>query len=166
MFPAIPRTDADLTPGDHIQAIANTSGFHFAMIEQGGTSLYPKVAQRIKSPLALRVVLSIGPTEAMHFQTWQDKVGNAPAITDPTNGLSFPDLSHAGELLQANKIMPEPCPFLDKNLPPCSIVRPTETEGAATGVVNFLTSTGLFRGQTPGFFNFIQNLAAEADAAG
>jgi hypothetical protein len=28
-------------------------------------------------------LLSIGPTEAMHFQTWQDKAGNAPPLTDP-----------------------------------------------------------------------------------
>ncbi len=27
---------------DFTQAIANTAGFHFATIEQGGTSLYPK----------------------------------------------------------------------------------------------------------------------------
>jgi hypothetical protein len=40
-FPAIPRNDGDLAPADHLQAIANTAGFHFAFIEQGGTSLYP-----------------------------------------------------------------------------------------------------------------------------
>src|SRR5690348_8333333 len=28
-FPAIPRNQADATPGDHLQAIANTAGFHF-----------------------------------------------------------------------------------------------------------------------------------------
>src|SRR5438552_2467178 len=90
--PAIPRTDADLKPEAHIQAIANTAGFHFATIEQGGTSLYPSVAQRVRDAEALRVVLSIGPTEAMHFQTWQDKAGNAPALTDPETGLEFPNL--------------------------------------------------------------------------
>ena len=41
----------------------------------------------------LRILLSIGPTETMHFQTWQDKAGNAPPLTDPTNGLDFPDLN-------------------------------------------------------------------------
>ena len=41
----------------------------------------------------LRILLSIGPTETMHFQTWQDKAGNAPPLTDPTNGLVFPDLN-------------------------------------------------------------------------
>src|SRR4029077_3502764 len=45
-FTAIPRTDADLQPHKHIQAIANTAGFHFPTIEQGGNSLYPAMAQR------------------------------------------------------------------------------------------------------------------------
>src|SRR6202171_2127574 len=44
--PAIPRADNDLSPPDHIQAIANTAAFHFGFIEQGGTSLYPTLAQR------------------------------------------------------------------------------------------------------------------------
>src|SRR6476620_885773 len=92
-FPAIPRTDADLAPHDHIQAIANTAGFHFAMIEQGGTSLYPSLVQRVSDPEVQRILLSIGPTETMHFQTWMDKAGNAPALKDPTNGLEFPDLN-------------------------------------------------------------------------
>src|SRR6266849_5274517 len=43
-FPAIPRNDGDLTPSNHIQAIANTAGFHFGYIEQGGSSLYPTLA--------------------------------------------------------------------------------------------------------------------------
>ncbi len=47
IFPAIPRTDKDLSPDDHIQAIANTAAFHFASIEQGGTSLYPTLALRV-----------------------------------------------------------------------------------------------------------------------
>src|SRR5215469_13079042 len=34
---AIPRTDADLSDQNFLQAIANTAGFHFATIEQGGT---------------------------------------------------------------------------------------------------------------------------------
>src|SRR4029077_6556266 len=91
-FPAIPRNNADLNPPKHLQAIANTAGFHFGFIEQGGTSLYPSLAQRVTDPQVLRILLSIGPTEAMHFQTWHDKAGNAPPLTDPPNGLTFPDL--------------------------------------------------------------------------
>jgi len=164
--PAIPRTDADLKPKDHIQAIANTAGFHFATIEQGGTSLYPALAQRTRDAEALRVVLSIGPTEAMHFQTWQDKAGNAPAITDPETGLEFPNLKEStDEELKANLIMPEPAPFLRKSLPIVSIVRPTETTGIAMGVVEFLTAMGLFKGQSKGFFEALKQLASEADAA-
>jgi hypothetical protein len=168
-FPAIPRNDADLGPEDHIQAIANTAGFHFAMIEQGGTSLYPQLAQRVKHPEVLRILLSIGPTEAMHFQTWQDKAGNARPLTDPTNGLVFPDLNSppfGGETFQTNLIMPEPTIFLDRKFPVCSIVRPTETKGAAMGAVNFLSQTGLFIGQSPAFFATLTQLAQAADAAG
>ncbi len=167
-FPAIPRSDADLTPANHLQAIANTAGFHFATIEQGGTSLYPSLARRASDPEVLRVLLSIGPTETMHFQTWSDKAGNAPPLTDPTNGLVFPDLNSSpfgGELFQTNLIMPEPTIFLNRKLPKCSIIRPTETKGAAMGALQFLTDDGLFRGQTPAFFKFMTGLAKAADKA-
>src|SRR4029077_5510796 len=166
--PAIPRSDDDLTPENHIQAIANTAGFHFATIEQGGTSLYPALAQRIDDVEALRVVLSIGPTEAMHFQTWSDKAGNAPPLTDPTNGLVFPDLNKppfGGQDFQTNLIMPEPTNFLSRKFPVVSIVRPTETKGVAMSVVKFLTAMGLFIGQSPAFFSTLTTLAQQADAA-
>jgi hypothetical protein len=167
--PAIPRTDDDLSPDDHIQAIANTAGFHFGTIEQGGTSLYPQLAQRVTDPEVLRIVLSIGPTEAMHFQTWSDKAGNARPLTDPKNpSLIFPDLNSppfGGEEFQTNLIMPEPTVFLSKKLPAVSIVRPTATDGAAAAALNFLTADGLFIGQSPQFFQFMRNLAEEADQA-
>src|SRR5712672_2430316 len=167
--PAIPRTDADLTPNDHIQAIANTAGFHFGTIEQGGTSLYPSLAQRVTNVEVLRIVLSIGPTEAMHFQTWSDKAGNAPPLTDPKDtSLVFPNLNappFGGEDFQTNLIMPEPTIFLSRSLPVCSIVRPTGTTGAAMGAAKFLTDMGLFRGQSRQFFALLQDLAEDADDA-
>jgi hypothetical protein len=108
----------------------------------------------------------------MHFQTWSDKAGNAPPLTavDPVTKVpvTFPDLNSppfGGEEFQTNLIMPEPCPFLSRKLPVCSIIRPTETKGIAMGVVNFLTAMGLFIGQSPAFFNLLRNLAQEADAA-
>jgi hypothetical protein len=168
-FPAIPRNDADLAPADHLQAIANTAGFHFAFIEQGGTSLYPALAQRVANVEVLRILLSIGPTETAHFQTWQDKAGNAPPLTDPTNGLVFPDLNappFGGEDFQTNLIMPEPTVFLNRMFPVCSIIRPTATDGAAMGALKALTANGLFIGQSPEFFAVVTALAEEADAAG
>jgi hypothetical protein len=163
--PAIPRTDDDLSPSDHLQAIANTAGFHFAFIEQGGSSLYASLAQRVTNAEALRILLSIGPTETMHFQTWQDKAGNAPPLTDPTTGLTFPDLNSDGELLQTNLIMPEPTVFLDRKFPICSIIRPTHTKGAAMGAARALTADGLFIGQSREFFAALGKLAQAADAA-
>jgi hypothetical protein len=177
---AIPRTDADANNSDLITAIAFTAGFHFAFIEQGGTSLYPSLAQRVTDPEVLRIVLSIGPTETAHFQTWQDKAGNAntnpngppgnPPFTvhDSVNNsdVTFFDL-HFGqpETLQANLIMPEPCPFLDRKFPNCSIIRPTETKDAAMGAVKALTDDGLFIGQSAAFFDLVKRLAADADEA-
>jgi len=177
---AIPRTDADANNADLINAIAFTAGFHFCFIEQGGTSLYPSLAQRIEDPEVLRIVLSIGPTETMHFQTWQDKAGNAntnpngpPAnppfsVHDPVNNsdVTFVDLHfNQPETLQANLIMPEPCPFLNRSFPICSIIRPTETTGAAMGAATALTNDGLFIGQTPEFFELLKDLARDADQA-
>jgi hypothetical protein len=163
--PAIPRSDDDLSPPDHLQAIANTAAFHFGFIEQGGTSLYASLAQRVTNAEALRILLSIGPTETMHFQTWQDKAGNAPPLTDPITGLTFPDLNADGELLQTNLIMPEPTIFLDRRFPICSIIRPTQTAGAAMGAVQALAADGLFIGQSQEFFAAATALAQAADDA-
>jgi len=166
---AIPRTDADTSDPNFLQAIANTAAFHFPTIEQGGNSLYPSMAQRATSVEVLRILISIGPTETMHFQTWSDKAGNAPQLTavDPVTGVSvtFPDLDNVGEDLQKSLIMPEPCPFLSRNLPPCSIIRPTKTKGVAMGALKFLTDMGLFIGQSPAFFALMKRLAQAADAA-
>jgi hypothetical protein len=166
---AIPRTDADTTDANFLQAIANTAAFHFPTIEQGGNSLYPQLAQRATNVEVLRILMSIGPTETMHFQTWSDVAGNAPPLTavDPVTGVSvtFPDLEVENELFDKALIMPEPCPFLDRSLPIVSIIRPTNTEGAATGALAFLTAMGLFIGQSQGFFNYMKQLAQDADAA-
>lgn len=165
---AIPKSDDDLMPSAHIQAIANTAGFHMPTIEQAGNSLYPSMAQRASSVQVLRILISIGPTETMHFQTWQDKAGNAPPLTDPTNGLVFPNLNAPPfdtQNFDTNLIMPEPCPFLSRRLPVCSVIRPTETKGVARGAVRFLTAMGLFIGQSKGFFEFLHDLAEDADEA-
>jgi len=171
--PAIPRTNDDANHLDFFQAIVNTAGFHFAFIEQGGTSLYPMLAQRVSSVEVLRIVLSIGGVEIAHFQTWHDKAGNAPQLTDvvdPVTGVSvtFPDLNSSpfgGEDLQTNLIMPEPTVFLSKKLPACSIIRPTATKGAAMGALKALTADGLFIGQSQEFFAYLRDLAEDADEA-
>ncbi|PYL13503.1 MAG: hypothetical protein DMF43_05080 [Verrucomicrobia bacterium] len=166
---AIPRTNADTTDPNFLQAIANTAAFHFPTIEQGGNSLYPSLAQRATDEEVVRILISIGPTETMHFQTWSDKAGNAPPLsaTDPVTGVSvtFPNLDVSNPLLKKNLIMPEPCPFLSRSLPIVSIIRPTKTEGVANGALTFLTDMGLFIGQSPAFFAYMKQLADAADAA-
>ena len=176
-FPAIPRTDDDLHPDKHIQAIANTAVFQIPTVEQGGGSLRAALAQKATDVEVLRLLVSMGPIEIMHFQTFSDKAGNAPPLTDPTNGLTFPDLNSGKDpnngstgdavrqMFQTNLIMPEPCPFINTSLPVCSVIRPTNPTGVATGAVKFLTAMGLFIGQSDAFFTLLTNLAAAADAA-
>ena len=166
---AIPRTDADTSDPNFLQAIANTAAFHFPTIEQGGSSLYPALAQRATDVEVLRILMSIGPTETMHFQTWSDVAGNAPplAAIDPVTGVfvKFPDLEVENELFDKALIMPEPCPFLSRNLPIVSIIRPTNPQGAAMGALRFLRNMGLFIGQSQAFFAYMTQLAQDADAA-
>jgi hypothetical protein len=184
--PAIPLSDSDLgvdgsgNISNHLQAIANTAGFHFAFIEQGGSSLYPTLAQKVTDIEVLRVLLSIGGSEIMHFQTWHDKAGNATNITD--GNLTFPNLNSgidpntgvqstaAADSFQTNLIMPEPTVFLDPKLGPVSIIRPTSTAqgGAVASVVSF-AQDGLFldpgTGKNTGIVDVLMRLAEAADDA-
>jgi hypothetical protein len=172
---AIPRDNSELgdpdNPSDHIKAIAFTAGFHFGYIEQGGTSLYATLAQKVTSLEVLLILISIGGSEIMHFQTWQDKAGNATPLTDfdPINNSSatFEDLTTGQpETLQANLIMPEPCEFISPNLPACAIIRPSGPgQLDATGAINSFIADGLFRGQSAQFLQLINSLARAADAA-
>ena len=156
--PGIPLHDgySDL----QMQAIANTAGFHFAMIEQGGASLYDALGLRVSGNTVLRIVLSIGGTEVAHFQTWHDKAGNAIPL-DTGDGLVFPDLTATKA-----QIMPRPCEFVSDKLPLCSVIRPTSlSQNGAKAVVRFLTDTGLFHGQSREFFEVVSALAEDADEA-
>ena len=182
--PAIPLNDTDTPPStnptipiagrdaERIQAIANTAGFHFAFIEQGGASLYPTLAFKANDPTVLRILVSIGGVEIDHFGLWHDKGGNAVSqpsagVVDPVTGLTFPDLNNpATELTQTNKILPEPCNFISKSLPRCSVIRPTSTQdGGAVATVKAFTEDGLFIDQPAAFFELSMQLAIAADLA-
>jgi len=181
--PAIPLNDTDTPPttnptipitgrdAERLQAIANTAGFHFAFIEQGGASLYPTLAFKATDPTVLRILISIGGVEIDHFGLWHDKGGNAVAqplagVVDPVTGLTFPDLNNpATELTQTNKILPEPCNFISKSLPRCSVIRPTSTQnGGAVATVKAFTDDGLFIGQSAAFLQLSTQLAIAADS--
>jgi len=183
--PAIPVNDGDLLLNsdgsipNHLQAIANTAGFHFAFIEQGGSSLYPALAQKVTNLEVLRILLSIGGSEIAHFQTWHDKAGNAANITD--GDLTFPNLNSGvdpstgatgtdiADEFQTNLIMPEPTVFLNERLGPVSIIRPTSTQqGGAVASVQSFVEDGLFldpSGNNTGIVDKLMRLAEEADSS-
>jgi hypothetical protein len=178
---AIPRTDADFgsidpsfnVPGNaQIQAIANVAGFHFGYIEQGGSSLYAAMSQKARSPEVLQITLGIGGDEIAHFLEWVDFSGNgvqAPVapFTDSVSGLTFPNFfSPLNPLIQPSLIFPVPCEFISPELPHVSIIRPlTDKFAGAVAAVASLTDDGLFTGQSNKFFETLQSLAREADAA-
>jgi hypothetical protein len=185
--PAIPESNDDLVLdksgniSTHLQAIANTAGFHFCFIEQGGSSLYPTLAQKVTNLEVLRILLSIGPSETMHFQVWHDKAGNAKVLTD--GALSFPDLNsgtnpngggtqqEVADSFQTNLIMPEPTFFLHQSLGPVSIIRPTSEAGGggAVSAVTGFVQDGLFidpaSNKNSPIVPVLMRLAEEADEA-
>jgi hypothetical protein len=176
---AIPRTDADFEgrsnpnfPGnDHIQAIANVAGFHFGYIEQGGSSLYAALSQKVTNPEVLEITLGIGGDEIAHFLEWVDFSGNgvqAPVapFKDPISGLTFPNFfSPLNPLIQPSLIFPVPTEF-KPNLPPVSIIRPlTDKFGGAVATIKSFIADGLFIGQSQQFLNQVQAMAVEADSA-
>src|ERR1700735_3935746 len=179
---AIPRNNNDFDgapnpnfPGnDHIQAIANVAAFHFGYIEQGGSSLYASLGQKISSLEVLKIAFGIGGDEVAHFLEWVDFAGNAvqapvAPFTDKTSGLSFPDFFNNPPLqppsrVQPSLIFPVPCEFISPDLPHCAVIRPSDDKfGGAVATIASFTADGLFVGQTPKFFQVVQQLAEEAD---
>ena len=182
---AIPRNNADFDGAPfpdgnpnglggnlHTQAIADVAAFHFAAIEQGGSSLYQALSQKVSSLEVLKITMAIGGDEVAHFLEWVDFAGNGvqPPVapfTDHQSGLTFPNFfSPLNPAIQPNLIFPVPCEFISPNLPHCAVIRPTSDQfaGAQAAVAAF-TNSNLFFGQSPEFFLAINHLAEEADAA-
>jgi hypothetical protein len=181
---AIPRDNSDFNgspnpnfPGnDHIQAIANVAAFHFGFIEQGGSSLYATLSQKVSSLEVLKITLGIGGDEIAHFLEWVDFSGNgvqAPVapFSDAISGLSFPNFFtnpplKPAERVQPSLIFPVPCEFISAKLPHAAVIRPSDDRFAgASAAVKALTDDGLFNGQSTQFFDTVQQMAEEADAA-
>jgi hypothetical protein len=171
---AIPITDADFNNPNHIQVIANIAAFHFGMIEQGGTSLYAAMSQKVNDPEVLRITLGIGGDEIAHFLEWVDFAGNgvqAPVAPVSDGGLTFPDFFanpplQPASLVQPSLIFPVPCEFISPKLPHVSIIRPLDDRFAgAVAAAASLTSDGLFQGQSKDFLKQLQSLAEAADTA-
>jgi len=171
---AIPRTTAELNDpnSNHLQAIANVAAFHFGYIEQGGSSLYAAMSQKVTDPEVLRVTLGIGGDEIAHFLEWVDFAGNgvqAPLapFTDTESGLIFPDFfSPLNPQIQPSLIFPVPCEFISAGLPPVSIIRPLADKSAgAIATINSFIADGLFVGQSQQFIDILIQMAVEADDA-
>jgi len=181
---AIPRNDNDFNGApnanfqgnNHVQAIANVAGFHFGYIEQGGSSLYASMSQKVTDPQVLEITLGIGGDEIAHFLEWVDFAGNGVQVpvapfTDSISGLTFPDFFNnpplqPANLVQPSLIFPVPCEFISPKLPHVAIIRPlTDKFAGAVATIASFTADGLFVGQSKQFLNTLQVMALEADAA-
>jgi hypothetical protein len=168
---AIPITDADFEGAAHTQVIANTAAFHFGTIEQGGSSLYQALSQKVTSLEVLKITMAIGGDEIAHFLEWVDFAGNgvqAPVAPVTDKGLTFPNFftNPPNPLNQPSLIFPVPCEFISASLPHCAVIRPTDDKFAgAQAAVQSLTNDNLFDGQSSSFFQVLKQLAEAADAA-
>ena len=176
---AIPRNNNDFSDPNHIQAIADTAAFHFASIEQGGSSLYSTLGQKAHSVEVLRILFSIGGDEVAHFLEWVDFAGNSvqgpPYSFDNAqspvsdNGLTFPNFNEppfGTPEFQTNLIFPVPTEFISPKLPKCAVIRPTsDAFGGAVAAATGLTKSGLFTVQSARFFTVLFEMAEEADQA-
>jgi hypothetical protein len=170
---AIPITNADFDNPNHIQVIANTAAFHFGYIEQGGSSLYQALSQKVSSLEVLKITLGIGGDEVAHFLEWVDFAGNgvqAPVAPVTDGGLTFPDFFanpplQPPSLVQPSLIFPVPCEFISPKLPRCAVIRPSDDKfGGAVATIASFTQDGLFFGQSKRFLKVLQQLAEEADS--
>ena len=171
-FNGAPLQGGTLPGNEHVQAIANVAGFHFGYIEQGGSSLYATMSQKVSDPQVLEVTLGIGGDEIAHFLEWVDFSGNgvqAPVapFTDPISHLTFPNFfAPLNRSIQPSLIFPVPCEFIDASLPHVSVIRPlTDKFAGAVAAIASFTADGLFIGQSKEFLDTLMDMATAADAA-
>jgi len=158
--PTIPTSES--IRGLDMLSIAQSAAFHFAAIEQGGSSLYNSLITKVTNLDVVAILASIGPTEVYHFAVIQTALEGIRQL-EQQGGPQFPDIEDRSD---RGDVMPEPCTFLDKSFPICSVIRPRNTNTAgAVAAATGLVKSGLFEGQSQAFFNAVVALATAADAA-
>jgi hypothetical protein len=158
--PAIPTSNG--LNARQLSGVVQTAAFHFASIEQGGSSLYDQFTPIVSHPDVRRIVSSIYATEAIHYAVFRQSLEGITGFDSGDGKLRIPNLT--GGRRESRRVMPRPCDFLRRDLPKCSVIRPSLTANAgavaaATGLVN----SGLFTGQPPAFFSAVVALAKAAD---
>src|SRR5260370_23993723 len=123
--PTVPTSES--IGGDELRSIAQTAAFHFASIQQGGSSLYNSFITKVPNLHVVAILASIGPMEVYHFAVLQTALGRIRKTESPHD----PNFPHIPEDPNRGDIMPEPCTFLDNNLPVCSVITPRNTNTAS-----------------------------------
>ena len=147
---------------DQYQAAANVATFHSPSIDEAGTSIYAHFLSKVSDVRSVNVLACILPVEAIHFTGFNKALEGLPGLS--IDGITFPNLR--GDPSYAQGIFPTPCPFISKELPNISVIRPVNSPNVgAVALVNKLVASNLFKGQTNAFFDAAMKLAEAADAA-
>jgi hypothetical protein len=158
--PAIPTGNG--LSARQLSGVAQTAAFHFAAIEQGGTSLYAQFLPFVSGKEVLRILGSIYATEAIHYAVFRDSLEGIRGFDSGDGKLVIPNLTEGRR--ESRRVMPRPCDFLRTDLPKCSVIRPTAPANAgARAAAGGLVASGLFKGQPPAFFAALTALARAAD---
>lgn len=161
--PAIPTRNG--LGARQLSAVVQTAAFHFASIEQGGTSLYDQFTPIVSHPDVRRIVSSIYATEAIHFAVFRQSLEGVRGFDSGDGRLVIPNLTNGRR--QSRRVMPRPCDFLRASLPPCSVIRPSSpAKAGARAAAGGLVASGLFKGQPPAFLAAVTALAQAADGVG
>ena len=154
-----PTVPVGQSRGAGIQAVAHSAAFHFAAIEQGGSSLYCSLIPRASSLDVLLILAAIGPTEVYHFSAFHKSLEGLFAWKTG-DGLAFPDL---------RRMRTCPRPSSPSRRASCAATSPSaRSSGRATRPTPGrwprpgLAQSGLFEGQSQAFFDAVGALAAAA----
>ncbi len=127
-FPAIPRT----MPTSLLRTTSRPSPTRRRSISPRSSKAAPASIRRWRSGSPIRrscgsCSASARPRRCTSRPGTTRRATRLPSDR-PDEWLVFPDLNappFGGALFQTNLIMPEPCPFISRKFPRCSIIRPT-----------------------------------------
>jgi hypothetical protein len=172
--PTIPYSDSELADTSHVQALANAAALHFRYIEEGVSSLYTSLSQRVKRAKVLRITLGIGGQEISHFLEWVNFASNVLHKLDDSDTamanhvVTFPNSEATSRRpsYQTSPRFSSRGTSIRRDLPHNAVIRPMNVRfGSAVATIQSFIESGLFRGQSTNFLRTLTTLAEEADAA-
>ena len=161
--PTVPTSDT--LSDTEMATVAQAAAFHFASVDQGGSSLYTSLLPYVRDERTVSILAAIGPIEVFQFATFSTSLQGIRAISGST--IDFPDLVNIPESSRSSIPVParyNPRNEADRVFPLTAVIRPnTRKFGGAVAAATSLAKSGLFTGQPAPFLNAVVGLAKAAD---